>query len=701
MGPYDDQGRYKKTLFALAIIFAGAGVLFFLFFYREAQHRAIQRLNEEQAIYAKQASRGIEEFFAGWTQNLQSLSRMKEVVEFDAVGQRTLQLFYEAHQGQIMGVGRNNERGIIIYGYPDASGVGVDISAQPHMRQFMRDQQPLITDVIKTRYGFDAIAVVVPVFRGAEFKGGVANMVNFEKLAQRYLEVIKIGETGSAWVISRDGTVLYNPEPGYVGKSVYEFTKDSPSLLGMVNDMLAGHAGVATYTSDRIRGQTVSPTTKYAVYQPIRLGNTYWSIAVTTAEQDVLAGLASFRNKLAIGIGAMFIGALLFAALGVKAWLIVKEEAKLQESERRLSLATDAAKLGIWIRDLVRNEIWATDRWRALSGFSKLERIDLEGYLQKLHPEDREAVRQTFTKAVESDGQYETEYRVVLPDGQLRWLASSGRVEFNGSGKAVRVRGAVADITSRKQAESNLHHQRAEIAHSSRLITVGELTASIAHEINQPLGAILINAGAAELLLERSPPRVDEVRQILADIRMDDLRASEVIRRVRQLSRKREMELAPLDVNSTISDVLRLIANDARRRAISLETDLRPGLPLVPGDKVHLQQVLINLAVNGMDAMSGTPEAKRRLVVRTTAENGSVEISVMDAGHGIPPEQLPNVFDSYFSTRREGVGLGLSIARSIIEAHHGRIWAENNPAGGATFRFTLPNAPPAPEPAIG
>jgi len=242
----------------------------------------------------------------------------------------------------------------------------------------------------------------------------------------------------------------------------------------------------------------------------------------------------------------------------------------------------------------------------------------------------------------------------------------------------------------RHREELKLHRQRAEIAHSFRLVIAGELAASIAHEINQPLGAILSNADAAEMLLTSRDPDLDEIRQILTDIRKDDVRASEVIQRVRALLRKRDTEMASLDFNAAVSEVQRLIEVDARRREVGVSTELGPGLPPVVGDKVQLQQVLLNLTVNGMDAMCGTPTGHRRLSIRTRHTWEGVEVSVTDAGHGIPPDQLSRVFESYHTTKKDGMGLGLSIARSIIETHHGRIWAENDPAGGATFRFVLP-----------
>lgn len=252
---------------------------------------------------------------------------------------------------------------------------------------------------------------------------------------------------------------------------------------------------------------------------------------------------------------------------------------------------------------------------------------------------------------------------------------------------------AVVDVTARKQAEAEALRQRAELAHITRVSTMGELAASVAHELNQPLGAILANAEAADLFLKQDPPALGELRDILADIRKDDERAGEVIRRMRSLLRKREMEMQPLDLNSVVEDMFRLVSGDAALRKTTLSAELSPRLPAVRGDRIHLQQVLLNLAMNAMEAMARQPPAKRRLVVHTgRVADDTVEVSVTDSGPGIEPTTLPRLFEPFYTTKTNGMGMGLSIARTIIQAHRGRIWAENHAPDGATFRFTLPVA---------
>jgi len=252
----------------------------------------------------------------------------------------------------------------------------------------------------------------------------------------------------------------------------------------------------------------------------------------------------------------------------------------------------------------------------------------------------------------------------------------------------------------RRQAEIEAGNRRVELTRASRLALAGELAASIAHEINQPLGAILANTGAAKELLARSPVDLEEIGNIVADIHKADLRAGEVIRRVRALVTKTDVERQATDINDLVEETLALLEGEALRRGVTIKSVYGANLPLVPADRIQLQQALLNLAVNGMDAMADTDVARRQLVVTTgRIESDAVQISVTDAGPGFREEELPRLFDSFFTTKPHGIGLGLSISRSIVEAHAGVLRAENRAGGGAVFRMVLPvvdsSAPPS------
>ncbi|MGD0417703.1 MAG: ATP-binding protein [Terriglobales bacterium] len=368
-------------------------------------------------------------------------------------------------------------------------------------------------------------------------------------------------------------------------------------------------------------------------------------------------------------------------------------QAGLRENEQRMSLAVDAANLGIWIRDITKNEIWASDKWRELFSFTPSEPLDFERILRRLHPDDREVFEQVLTKALAGGGNYETEFRLALPDGGLRWISSHGQVEFDATGQPLRIRGASRDVTAHKQSEQETQLLRREVAHVARVTMMGQLASALAHEINQPLGAILRNAEAAELFMQDASPDLDEIRAIVADIRKDDQRAGAVIDRMRGLLKRQPLNTRELDVSELVGDVRALVRADAAARQVKLEVHVPGDLPPVRGDRVHLQQVLLNVILNGMDALDGTSGTENRIsVIVSRNGNQTVEIAVSDTGSGIPADKLAHIFDPFFTTKPNGMGMGLPISRTIIEAHGGRFWAENNASGGATFRFTLPIA---------
>jgi len=509
-----------------------------------------------------------------------------------------------------------------------------------------------------------------------------------------------------------------------------------------------------------------------------------------------------------------------------------KADQALRNSQARLTLAAASADARLWELDADTGRIWMTDEGRAFFGLGGNEALNLDRAAGFIHPDDRESWRKSIRQSLESGRPMRAEFRVVLPDGSIRWIVAQARPNVDAGGRYSRMLGVSIDITDRRQMEERLrtsealssgvlsslpghmiildrsgallrasdawrefaaghgasdptvlavgagdadarpraarkldslaqtvrdgvaavlagtqadfrleypyptptetrwasitvqplqrpeggaviYHQditrqrqdrleterlRRDLAHVGRVTTMGEMAAALAHELNQPLTAILSNAHAGERYLGQANPPLGEIREILQDVVGDARRAGEVIQRLRSLLRKDDTKFVALDINQVIREMAALTHTEAVLRNLTIQLDLASDLPPVRGDRVQLLQVLLNLVVNGMEAMGSQAEG-RRIDIETARDGEVVRLGVRDEGPGIPPEALKDIFETFYTTKPRGMGMGLAICRAIVEAHGGRLWAENNPDRGATFWFTLPVCPPDPSPA--
>jgi PAS domain S-box-containing protein len=337
---------------------------------------------------------------------------------------------------------------------------------------------------------------------------------------------------------------------------------------------------------------------------------------------------------------------------------------------------------------------FANRRWLDYTGLS-LDDARGWGWASTVHPEDvarLEEWRQDLTTGQPA----ESEFRLRRSDGEYRWVLSRAMSLRNELGKIIKWYGTSTDIEQLKRAEENARQTHAQLAHVTRLTTLGELTASIAHEVNQPLTAITNNANASLDLVPSGTPELDEVREALTDIVNDADRASAVLARIRALAKKAPLEKVRLDLRDVVSPVLVLAKHESATRRVSMRAQVSEDLPFVSGDRVQLQQVLLNLVMNGMDAMNSVEEEKRILLISGRREvfdgEPTATIRVQDFGIGLKAEEMDRVFDAFYTTKPQGMGVGLAISRSIIEEHGGRLWAEPNQGAGTTFLFSLPAA---------
>ena len=366
----------------------------------------------------------------------------------------------------------------------------------------------------------------------------------------------------------------------------------------------------------------------------------------------------------------------------------------LRLSHQRYRMATTGGSVGVWDWDLRTNHIYVDPHINTMLGYEDNEIDDqIEAWLAHIHPDDVERALGVVESRIASDhANYEVELRLLHKDGGVRWVAARGTVMRDAGGRAIRVVGTSTDVTERRRVRAELDEQQRQLAHLGRAAVLGELSGALAHELNQPLSAILANAAAAQRSLDQMPasPTADLIHEILEDIVHDDHRAAAVIARLRSLLKKGELRVQRLDLNEVVTDVLELVHSDLIERKVLVESRLAAGPPVVFGDRVQAQQVLLNLILNACDAMSDNEQGDRVLRIVTETCDGYARLSIVDRGRGIPEATLERIFEPFVTSKEDGLGLGLAICRSIMRAHGGRLWASNNPGDGATFWVEFP-----------
>lgn len=510
----------KITYIILLVVFTYLCAFLFDTFYKEAKNTAIKNTNEAQMIHAKQAAHGIEQYFKIWTGIQTAFSNIDEVINSDSVGKRYLKQLNDSHRDEIIAITRMDEKGIILYSTYGRVVTGSDISNQKHVQELLKNHKPVISDVFLTVQGVEGVALHVPVFKGTKFRGSIGIIYNFKSLAKRYLDEVKVGKTGYAWVISRDGTQLYSPINGFTGKSVFETIKLYPSAKPMVLEMLKGHQGSASYYFNKIGNEDVSQLRKYAVYTPVHLGNTFWSIAVASTEEETLSGIVSFRNKLLCVILGFFFFGISFLLYGTKAWLIVREEAKrkkaeseLQEKNERIKSQNEEFKKlneelktaieiaeenenkfrsyienapdGIFIVDETGKCIDANNSACHILGYSKTE-ILASTFNDLVAVESHEEGLNHFKNLIEA-GSADTDLLFAHKDGTTHWLTINA-VKLSDT----RFLAFAKDINERKLTQERLIKKTSELENLNSYFIGRELRMV---ELKKEINVLLINAG--------------------------------------------------------------------------------------------------------------------------------------------------------------------------------------------------------------
>lgn len=381
----------------------------------------------------------------------------------------------------------------------------------------------------------------------------------------------------------------------------------------------------------------------------------------------------------------------LVAALLVQRHRRHAAELLLTESEERMTFTAASMNVGLWQFDPEAGELWATEHCRALFGVPAGAKLTRERFLAAVHPDDRVMAIDALRAVPGSNRSNGVDVRIPQPDGEIRWIRVRVRTDAADAGSSRRLNGIFIDVTDQKRAESEAEIQRQEVAHLMRVSMLGELSGAIAHEISQPLTAVQSNAEAGLMLLGTASPDLVELREVLEDIAQDNRRAGDVIQRLRSLLRKGGRKVDLIDLNELVRSTVSLLNSELISRRISLQLELAEGLPAAWGDSTQLQQVLLNLLMNAMDAVAHMPQARRLVAVSTRIERtGAIELLVRDHGEGIPTEQQDKLFQPFHTTKPHGLGLGLTICSTIVHVHGGDLTLVNAHDGGAIAAFSLP-----------
>ncbi len=467
------------------------------------------------------------------------------------------------------------------------------------------------------------------------------------------------------------------------------------TINGVAIGPSAGSCGTAAYRKEAVVVSDIATDPLWEGFSDLALSHDLracWSTPVLDGTGEVMATSALYRRV--PGTPSHDEVELVARATHLIRIAVERDRATLalQRSEERYRALVTHIPAVTWVADSGSNTIFVSPNAAQVTG-SAAEELTAGGkdeWLARIHPDDVAAVRLAYAALEFEQRPFDLEYRLLHRNGAWIWIHDRAISSYQRDGM-VYFAGVLTDITARKEAELEVQEQRQLLTHLTRVATLGELSGALAHELNQPLTSILTNAQAALRFLDREPPELTELRDILSDIVNDDQRAGEVIRRLRTLLRKGETPRQPLDVNDVIGDVLRLAHSELIGHGVIVTLQLTPDLPKIVGDRVALQQVLLNLIVNACDAMRLDEPTERRLTIGTALDDeGIVRLTVMDRGAGLPADGTEQVFEPFYTTKEQGLGLGLMICRSIVAAHGGRLWATNNPERGATFTFTLP-----------
>lgn len=695
----------KRYWIVSVLILLGICAYLFNYFYQVERKRKIEEILGHQKIHARQAAQSFTGLFDKWNSVLYHMANDENIITLSKAGRTQMAQLMGLLRNEIQGVTRTDSTGKIIFTVPDTSSIGTDISYQKHVKKILADNKPSVSEVFTTVQGFPAVVIHYPVFKNHQFAGTIALLLDFEKVARGILDEIRIGKTGTAWMVSKEGVELYCQVTSHIGKSIKETSVDCPSYLPMIVSMLAGNEGTSLGYYDK-KGRTYKGKRKIVYYVPVYFGNTHWSLAISYSEDEVTATLADFRNKLALVFLFVFGGGVVLSYYGVKALGILKESALRQKAEadllkERALLRTliDNLPSGVFIKDknyrkVIVNSIHANSLKGHLMSIGKDPETNIIGTtdFDVFPKEDAEKFYADDSKVMEQGISIINKVEEGLgPDGEKIWLLISKVPIKDQDGEITGMVGITTDITSRKKAEEEIIIAKEKAEESDNLKTA--FLNNISHEIRTPLNAII---GFAGLLKE---PDVSESQvQNYANVIMESsnqllLIITDIINISTIEAGQVKVNWSEVDINSTINILYEQHRTRAENKKLQFfyTAPLKDKAAVIITDYTKFIEVLSNLISNAVKFTS-----KGHVRFGYELKDNFLEFYVEDTGIGINSSFSKSIFDRFtqaesaFSQKYGGAGLGLSISKAYVEVLGGSIWFNSVEGEGTTFYFTIP-----------
>jgi PAS domain S-box-containing protein len=693
---------YSKWLLFLSLIVVSIGLLFYLS-YTDVKNLALLEFNKQQMLLAEQAVSGIEELFNSLDSDLDFISKFEDVALMNNNGKRILTGLLEKRGGFLSSVGRMDERGRILWLNPEnRSLIGQDISMQPHVKYLLETRKPSISDVFTAVQGFRSIGYHYPVFRKGVFKGSIGILINFDYISRKYIETIRIGNAGYAWVISGEGIELSCPVPGHKGVSVFETSKDYPDVIAMAKRMMAGEKGITSYRYNIVKDE-YKEVLKHAAFAPVNIVNTRWSIVVATPEDYILSSVEGFRNKSLMILLLVICISILFYYFLFRVWIYVSEvrhrvriESAIRENEENLRITLNSIGDAVISTDENGNIKRMNSAAENVTGWSSKESAgkSLMEVFTTVDPSTGAESENPFLQIVRSGKTLEISDLAILFDkkGIEKKISRTAAPILDMSGKIVGVVIVFRDISEKIRLEEQLRQ-------SQKMDLIGRLTGGVAHDFNNMLAGIL----SASEVLELKSGNDEKSMKFISFIKDTALKASGLTQQLLNFSRKGVRVSENVDVHNSIS-----LAVDILRHSISPDIKIlkeyNAGKSIVSGDASQLQSIILNLVINSRDAMPDGGE----VVIKTsnlildmdhskrtgfTIDPGLyIKISVSDTGSGISDDLKSKIFEPFFTTKPsgDGTGLGLSIVYGNVKDHNGAIEVSDGEQGETVFDIYLP-----------